>query len=310
MAPLIASGRQVVITSGDQALAVVEVGGGIRAYTVGGQDVLDGYGEDEMCPSARGQLLVPWPNRLAGGTYEVDGVSLQVPLTEPEMHNAIHGLVRFANWVVAEQGPGRVVMAHRLHPQSGYPFLLDLAVEYRLDDEGLTVALTATNRGYRPCPFGAGAHPYLRLGAGVVDDVVLIAPAATYYASDGEGIPIGHEAVEGTEFDFRQGRRLGSAELNTAYTDLARDDDGRFTVELSEAGGDRTVSLWLGEGYPYLMLFTGDTLPDEARRRRGLGVEPMTCAPNAFRSGDGLVMLDPGATTHAAWGITTTGFCG
>lgn len=298
----------MVITSGDQTLTVVEVGGGIRTYTVGGKDVLDGYGDDEMCPSARGQLLVPWPNRLAGGTYEVDGMSLQVPLTEPEMHNAIHGLVRFVNWEVAEQASDGVVMAHRLHPQSGYPFVVDLAVEYHLAGDGLSVALTATNRGDRPCPFGAGAHPYLRLGRGVVDDLVLTAPADTYYESDRDGIPVGRKAVDGTDFDFRQGRPIGNAQLNTAYTDLATGDDRRATVELSDAGGDHQVRLWLGEGYGYLMLFTGDTLPDEARRRRGLGVEPMTCAPNAFRSGDGLQVLDPGASARASWGIATTGF--
>ena len=30
----------------------------------------------------------------------------------------------------------------------------------------------------------------------------------------------------------------------------------------------------------------------------------MTCAPNAFSSGDGLVLLEPGESHVAAWGIT------
>jgi aldose 1-epimerase len=51
------------------------------------------------------------------------------------------------------------------------------------------------------------------------------------------------------------------------------------------------------------MLFTGDSLPDASRRRGGLGVEPMTCAPNAFASGDGLRVLEPGESFSAAWGI-------
>ena len=298
----------MVITSGDQVLTVAEVGGGIRTYSVGGEDVLDGYGVNEMCPSARGQLLVPWPNRLSGGSYEVDGVALQTPLSEPEMHNAIHGLVRFANWVVAEHGPDRVVMAQRLHPQPGYPFLVDLAVEYHLGPNGLTVALSATNRGGRPCPYGAGAHPYLRIGAGVIDDLWLTAPGATYYQSDSEGIPVGTKRVDGTGFDFRQARLIGAAELDTCYTALARHSDGRATVELADAGQQRRVRLWLDGTYPYLMLFTGDSLPDKGQRRRSLGAEPMTCAPNAFRSGDGLQMLEPGATTEAVWGIETEGF--
>jgi aldose 1-epimerase len=49
------------------------------------------------------------------------------------------------------------------------------------------------------------------------------------------------------------------------------------------------------------MVFTGDTLPDGGRR--SLAVEPMTCAPNAFRSGDGLVRLEPEQTHNSSWGI-------
>jgi aldose 1-epimerase len=62
------------------------------------------------------------------------------------------------------------------------------------------------------------------------------------------------------------------------------------------------AALWVDEAYRYLMVYTGDTLAPE-RRRRGLAVEPMTCAPNAFVSGDGLVRLEPGAEHIAEWGI-------
>jgi len=49
---------------------------------------------------------------------------------------------------------------------------------------------------------------------------------------------------------------------------------------------------------PYLMLFTGDTLAQPVRRRRSLAVEPTTCAPDAFRSGDGLWTLAPGESSR------------
>ena len=68
--------------------------------------------------------------------------------------------------------------------------------------------------------------------------------------------------------------------------------------------GLTSYGIWFDESYGYLMLFTGDSLPDKSRRRRSLGVEPMTCAPNAFASGDGLQMIDPGETVSASWGIT------
>ena len=306
--PLFPSGQQVEITHGHHRATIVEVGGGIRSLTVGGEPVLDGYGPDQMCSSARGQALVPWPNRLADGQYDIDGEHLQVPLTEPEKHNAIHGLVRFANWAVGEQGPGRVVMTYRLHPQPGYPFVLDVSLDYTLGDDGLAVECRATNRGDRPCPVGAGAHPYLRLGTGGVSPLVLRSPGATFYTSDARQIPTGRRSVEGTPNDFRDARPIGSTVLDTGFTDLDRGKDGRAVVELAEPEGARRLRLWLDESYPYLMLYTGDTLPDPERRRQSLGIEPMTCAPNAFRSGDGLRVLAPGETMAATWGITTVGF--
>ena len=64
------------------------------------------------------------------------------------------------------------------------------------------------------------------------------------------------------------------------------------------------MTLWAeAAAFPYLMVFSGDTLAPD-RRRRGLAVEPMTCPPNAFRSGDGLIVLDPGQSWSGSWGIT------
>lgn len=306
--PLIPSGRQVELVRDAQRATVVEVGGGLRDYRVFGAAVLDGYGPEEMCHAGRGQILIPWPNRLADGSYDLDGEHHHLPLTEPGAHNAIHGLVRFSSWTVAEQGPSHVVMAHRLHPQPGYPFMVDLRVEYSLDDGGLAVHSRATNRGDRPCPYGAGAHPYLRVGAEGIDRLLLRSPGAVWYANDDRGIAANRRSADGTGYDFRRPRPIGGTRLDTAFTELEREDDGRAVVDLREPEGTRGVALWLDGGYPYLMLFSGDSLPEESCRRQSLAVEPMTCAPNAFRTGDGLMVLEPGEFTEASWGIATTGF--
>ena len=58
------SGAQIEIALGDQRAVVVEVGGGLRAYSAGGRELVDGYGPHEMCASGRDQGLIPWPNRL------------------------------------------------------------------------------------------------------------------------------------------------------------------------------------------------------------------------------------------------------
>jgi aldose 1-epimerase len=289
------SGAQYPISFGDQEAVVVEVGGGLRTYTAGGVDVLEGYEVDEMASAGRGQLLLPWPNRIRDGRYRFAGEELQLALTEPARHNASHGLVRWVNWRVVAHKADRVVVELVLHPQPGYPFTLGLSVEYRLGDGGLAVATTATNLGDRPCPYGAGAHPYLTVGTPTVDPVVLLVPAATRLITDERAIPVERVGVAGSGYDFRQPRAVGDLALDTAFTDLGGDS-------VVVAGPDRRVALWWDDSYRWVMVFTGDGLPAE-RRRTGLAVEPMTCPPNAFVTGEDVKVLEPGEAWTTRWGI-------
>ncbi len=294
------SGEQIELELDDQSAVVTEVGAGLRTYSAAGRELLDGYGPDDMSPAGRGQVLIPWPNRIEDGAYDFGGKSHQLPLNQVGENDAIHGLVRWVAWRVAEREPHRVVLHHSLHPQPGYPFSLALAIEYALTEEGLRVRTTAANAGSETCPYGAGAHPYLSVETATVDSVVLRAPGGTVLLSDERGIPVGSESVEGTEFDFRGGRPIGGTRLDNCFTDLERGGDGLARVELHDPEGG-SVTLWVDESYRYLMLFTGDPLPDVARR--SLAVEPMTCPPNAFRTGEALIRLDPGESFTSSWGI-------
>ena len=263
--------------------------------------MLDGYRHDEMSTSGRGQVLIPWPNRIQDGSYEYAGRRHQLPLDDVEEQDAIHGLVRWSPWTVAARTVDRVVMEHVIHPRPGYPFLLAIAIEYALSDEGLRVRTTAVNHGTGACPYGSGAHPYLAAGAPSVDSVVLRVPARTMLRSDERGIPVGSASVEGTDYDFRRPRPIGATKLDNCFTDLERDVDGRARVRLrSPERGDELV-LWMDATYEYAMLFTGDPLPDVDRR--SLAVEPMTCPPNAFRSGEALIHLEPGEAFTSVWGL-------
>jgi aldose 1-epimerase len=295
------SGEQIEISSDDQRVVVVEVGGGLRSYVAAGRELLDGYGAGELCTSAHGQVLIPWPNRIDGGCYEFDGRSHQLPIDKPDEQTAVHGLVRWAAWEVGERRANSVVMQRLLHPRPGYPFALALSIEYVLAGSGLTVTTTATNVGDEACPYACGVHPYLTLGTGRVDSLVLTVPARTFLTSDERGLPIGTLSVENTEFDFRRPRPIGPTRLDNCFTDLERDDDGLARVELHDPDGDAALALWFDDRYGYLMLYTGDTRPDVARR--SLAVEPMTAPPNAFRSGEGLIRLEPGASYSSSWGI-------
>jgi aldose 1-epimerase len=295
------SGEQFRLAHGDQEAVVVEVGGGLRAYRAGDRDVLDGYDEQTMATSGRGQVLIPWPNRVEDGRYRFDGREHQLPITEVATGSAIHGLVRWGSWRCSSRSEDRVVLEHALHAQPGYPFTLALRVEYRLGPDGLRVETTASNAGDETCPYGSGQHPYLTVGTATVDEVTLHLPATRFLHSGDRGLPADAADVAGTRFDFREPRRIGDTVLDTCFTGLERDGDGMAWARLEAAGG-RTLELWAGEVYRYLQVFTGDPLADV--RRRSLALEPMTCPPNALRTGEDIVRLEPGRSLTTVWGLT------
>jgi aldose 1-epimerase len=297
------SGQQFVLTSGEQRAVVTEVGAGLRAYTVGDRDVIDGFAEDEMCSVGRGQLLLPWPNRIEDGAYEFAGRVHQAPINEPARHNALHGLTRWMNWTAVDQAPDRVLMSLVLHPQDGYPFTLRFDVEYRLSAGGLSVRTTASNVGQQAAPYGAGHHPYLTVDT-PIDEARLKMPALMRLEANERLIPTGRVLPNrGTACDFLELRPIGSLKMDTAFANLVPDSDGLIRVHLQAAGGDPRITLWMEAVYRFLMVFTADGIPDTARRRRSIAIEPMTCAPNAFRSGDGLIVLQPGESWSGSWGI-------
>lgn len=294
------SGRQVRLAAGAVDAVVVQVGGGLRELRVDGVPVLDGYAE--VARYAQGQALVPWPNRVGDGRYVFAEREFQLPLSEPANDAAIHGLARWLVWEVLEERPASATLAVTVAAQAGYPFMLRTEVVYTVTPEGIGVRTSLTNIGSRRLPAGHGFHPYLTVGIDPVDDALLRVPGATRLEADDRGLPTGSRvAVDGTKFDFREPRRIGGLQLDTAFAELIRDRDGCARVRLARPDGGRRVTLWMDDAYRYVMAFTGDGLPDPTRRRRSVGIEPMTCPPNAFASGEDLTTLKPGETTGGTW---------
>lgn len=305
------SGEQWTISApaderGPGAVAIItQVGGGIRVLKVGGEPALHGYPLQSKADGGRGQLLMPWPNRIRDGKYTFDGVDQQLALTEPSRGNASHGLVRWALWTLEELADSSVTLSYLLLPQQGWDACLRLKVRYTVTGNGLEVATKVTNVGTTRAPFAYGAHPYLTTGETTVDDVTLTVPAARTIDVDDRLIPIGTSAVgEGT--DFRSGKPIAGTVLDTAFTDLQPGDDGRWRVSIER--GDRRTTIWADAGtFSYLQVFTGDSLTPERKRRSGVAVEPMSAPANAFASGEALTVLRPGDVWSGTWGISASG---
>lgn len=295
------TGAQYRIAHGEQQVTIVEVGAAVREYRVGDRDVFAPFAEHQLPQAFQGAVLVPWPNRIADGRYEFDGESYQLPISEPERQTALHGLGVWQPWTLLDHTAHRVVLALRVLPTPGYPFFLDINVEYSLGPEGLRVQATATNSGERPCPYAIGFHPYLAAAPGTtLDACTLQLDVQRHFACDERLLPVHDDPVDGTPYDFRAPRALVGTRLDDAFGGTMPDSEGRSWVRLRGAD-DRTVALWADSIFGYWQVYSGDRLPPQLARR-SLAAEPMTALPNAFRSGIGLIRLEPGCSVTTTWG--------
>jgi aldose 1-epimerase len=297
------TGEQWEIAHGRHRAVVTEIGATLRTYTVDQRPIVAGFGPTEWAHGGRGQVLAPWPNRLGDGRYKFGDIEAQAAIDEPEHNNAIHGLVRWMPWHLEVKAQNLVAVRCHFFPVPGYPFNLELRIEYRLGRDGLTIATEASNVGTDTLPFGLGFHPYLKPSSESIDTAHLTLPAHERLVLDQRGLPTGEvRGVQGTEFDFTEGRPIASTQLDTAYTGIERGRDRLAWCELADPAQGASTRLWTDEGFGYLMCYTGDTLP-EAQRRRAVALEPMTCPPDAFRSGRGLIILEPGQRWEGSWGM-------
>jgi aldose 1-epimerase len=296
------SGHQYAIAHGNAQAHIAQVGATLRTYTVDGRDVLDGFGIDERATDGRGQILAPWPNRLTDGRYQYGGRDCQAPINETSRNTAIHGLVRWLDWSLVGHDPTSVTLSCAVRPQPGYEWQLDLEVTYALDHTGLTVTLRAVNVGAERAPLGVGFHPYLTLGTPSIDELELTLPATTYRDSDLSAAPA-MVPVTATPWNFTQPRRIGTTQLDTAFGGLIRHDDDRAITRIHDPDGGHAVELWVDGTYRYLMVYTADRVGQPERRRTAIAIEPMTCPPDALRTGTDLIELDAGGSWQGSWGL-------
>ena len=295
-----ASGEQFRLRSGGATAQVGQVAAVLRSFAVDGVHYTERWPDDRVPPMGAGIVLMPWPNRVADGRWRHDGREEQLDITEPETGNAIHGLLRNTAYQPIAVSDDSVTLACGIHPQHGYPFLLDTAVTYSLADDGLHVQHRVANTGPTPAPFGCGAHPYLRVGDVPVEDLVLTVRARTRILVDDRMLPVGAASVVGTDADLTGGVRLGDAELDTAFTDLEQVNN-RFEHRLTAPDG-RGVVLWADPAFCWAQVFSPSIFPIDGPRK-AVAVEPVTCGINALNTGEGLIWLEPGQTWTASWGL-------
>lgn len=285
------------ISAGGYHAEVTNSGAGIVSLTHKGRHLVlppaapsDGAAAFDLA----GKTLVPWPNRVAGGTYVFDGVRHQLPINNTAHMSADHGLLAWALWYVTERRADTLTLETEVCPQPGYPFHLRATANFLLDAEaGLRVIVSVQNVGDEAAPVGIGSHPYLTCNLASIDNCLLLLPASQVLLTDQNLTPTSVVAVDGSNADFRTSTIIGDRQLDNAFAGLPPQQ-----WQLDLTSGDTGMIVRLTSDSKWVQLFTA-----EHRGRVGLAAEPMTCPPNAFNSGTDLFRLEPGRIAALSYSI-------
>jgi aldose 1-epimerase len=259
---------------------------------------------DAPAPLSAGLVLAPWPNRVRHGRFRFGGVEHQLDITEPARDNAIHGLVRRREWTVVEHAEQRAALSIEVGSEPGWPYPLRLTMAYEVGPNGLTVTNTVVNIGEVPAPYGFGMHAFVRAGDTPVDECTLQLPASVWLPLDPDAMtPAAGVRPAAGDHDFAAARALAGLRLDTPFSGLVADLDGKARAVLRPPVGPATV-LWVEPRLRWLQVFTADPADKPyPGRGRALAVEPMTCPPDALNSGIDLLILEPGEQFAVSWGM-------
>lgn len=299
------TGRQYQISRGHMAAIVTEEGATLRSLTVKGQEFLVTFPEDQPTTFYHGQVLVPWANRVAGGVYQWNGTSQQLPINDVSHNAALHGLAHWLNWTVEKQTQDSITLTVVQHSQDGYPFVLKYWETYALTDRGLEVSTTALNIGSNAAPYTVGHHPYFTLGTDLINSNILRIPANSYFQTDSDLIAIlPAVSVAGTPYDFRTPREIGTTVMDTNFADVVFDSDGYARTILTTASGHPRLTVFMDHHHHYMQFYTSDTVPIVSQIRKAIVIEAYTAACNAYNNGLGLIVLQPNEQITTHWGAT------
>ena len=308
------TGTQFQLQRGETSATITSVGATIRSFHFQNKRYLEETPVNKMVSKARGQLLIPWPNRIRDGKYKFNDTTHQLPISEVEFHNSIHGLTRWQEFELLAKTSTSVTLRHHLAPSPGWPFSLETTISYELQQALLLVEVSLRNIGDSSAPVAFGAHPYFAIGETKVQDYSLFIPANQRWEVDQRKNPVELTSVTNPEpaldLDFRRPRRVGDTYLDYAFSDLIQcDESERRFVEVGGkieqfdtcfiTDGSTKVGIFYDENFNHIQAYFDPTSPS----RTSIALEPMTSPPNAFNININDHLIKPSETKKLHWGI-------
>jgi aldose 1-epimerase len=298
--------EEITLSSSDLTLYVSPWGASLRGLVANGvTEIITRYhGADKV--GGQGDVLIPFPGRIRDGKYTFEGVEYQLTKNDGEGPNAIHGFLRSRPWDIIQQTNQSVTFGIDISGTDtpGYPFPLHIEVTYEVNPAGIDVHYVIKNTGTTNAPAAAGFHPYFTVGSALIDDMALTLPFNSYLIYDSGMLPTGAlSSVSAVDYDFREERLIGPTKFNTCFVDPIRDSDGNIVINLRSSDAYTSVRVILGPDINYVVLYSGDPLP-ESHRRKSLAIEPMSGGSDAFNHPQwGLSVIKPGESAHGHWAV-------
>lgn len=286
--------RRLVLRKGNELLSLIKAPESPQALLA-----------DEGYASA---LLYPFPSRIRHGIYRFEGEDYALPMNETNRNNALHGFVHNKPFAVVSQETtddyARLVLRYDYTGSvTGYPFPFALTVTYELiranqlplggspNDRmcALRMSYSALNNGTGPSPAAFGWHPYFTMSEESIDNMTLLLPARSTIALDDDMLPNGQQTAEQVATIDLKDQLLDTPFALEPTPPPANDEPFAETVLTSQKTGIRLiVGQQTGPGkLNFLVCYT-------PLRRDSVAIEPLTANVNAFNTGDGLAVLEPG----------------
>ncbi len=257
-----------------------------------GQQVLDGNEDLEKVKAdylCKGDFLAPFPNRICDGLYTFEGTDYQLFPNENDRNHALHGFLMKKSFKLIATEETEEYSASTFSTTivkgefQGYPFDLEIQITFLLKEKELEIRMTGTNIGTQNVPYGVGWHPYLRTDK-KIDECMLRIPAKSVLETsvEKELIPTGDYLPNSFGYEPKQ---IGDMQFDTCFVELV-DHKVRF----------ENIELFMDDSMNFIQSYT----PDD---RMSIAIEPMSCAPDAFNNGLGLIILKPSEQVTHTFGI-------